>query len=176
MDTPRIRDATPADAAAVARIYNQGIAERQSTFETRPRSAEDVADWLRPGARHPVLVAERRGLLLGWANLSGYRARECYAGIAEFSIYFDREARGQGVGRVLMGALIDRARAEGFYKLVSRIFVENAASLALCRRSGFREVGIYQRHAQLDGVWRDVVIVERWLPEPPDAASKGDSA
>ena len=85
------------------------------------------------------------------------------AGIAEFSVYVAREARGRGAGRVAMNALIDAARAAWLWKLLSRVFVENEASRALLRSVGFREVGIYERHAQLDGVWRDVVIVERLL-------------
>jgi L-amino acid N-acyltransferase YncA len=168
-----IRAAVAADAEAIAAIYNQGIAERSSTFETRLRTAEDILGWLLPDG-YPVLVAERDGKVLGWANLSSYRPRACYACNAEFSIYLDRAARGRGLGAALLQALIDAARARGHSKLISRIFVDNAASRALCRRLGFREVGIYQRHAQLDGVWRDVVIVERWLlDDPPAAASDG---
>jgi phosphinothricin acetyltransferase len=160
-----IRRAVSDDAAAIAGIYNQGIAARHSTFETRPRTAEDIAVWLTPDQRYPVLVAEQDGALIGWANLSSYRPRECYAGIAEFSIYLDGDVQRRGVGARLLQALIDCARESGFHKLVSRIFPENVASLALCRKLGFRQVGSYQRHAQLDGVWRDVVIVERWLPD-----------
>jgi phosphinothricin acetyltransferase len=97
--------------------------------------------------------------------LSRYRPRECYAGIAEFSIYLDRSARGRGLGRQLLSALIDVAREHGYWKLVSRIFPSNAGSRALCRSCGFREVGTYEKHGRLDGQWRDVVIVERLIPE-----------
>ena len=158
----RARTATAADAAAIARIYNAGIDDRVATFETRHRSAEDVARWF--DGRHPIVVVEDdAGAILAFASTSDYRPRDCYAGIAEFSVYAAREARGRGAGRVAMNALIDAARAAGFWKLVSRVFPENAASLGLLRTLGFREVGTYQRHAQLDGVWRDVVIVERLL-------------
>ena len=92
-----------------------------------------------------------------------YRPREAYSGIAEFSVYAARRARGKGAGRAAMLALFDAAREGGFWKLVSRVFVENTASRALLRSVGFREVGTYQRHAQLDGIWRDVVIVEKLL-------------
>ena len=166
MTATLIRIAQLDDAAAIARIYNQGIAERASTFETRPRVAAEIAAWLAPEQTHPVLVAVQESTVLGWANLSGYRPRECYAGIAEFSIYLDRAARGQGIGASLLQALIDQAGERGFHKLVSRIFPENSASLALCRKLGFREVGRYERHAQLDGQWRDVLIVERSLHLP----------
>ncbi len=155
------RPATLADASAIAHIYNQGIEDRVATFETRLRSADDVRAWF--DGRHPIVVVEDDGAVVGFAATSTYRPRECYAGIAEFSVYVAREGRGRGVGRVAMLALIEAARAAGFWKLVSRVFPENTASLGLLRSVGFREVGVYQRHAQLDGVWRDVVIVERLL-------------
>jgi phosphinothricin acetyltransferase len=103
--------------------------------------------------------------VLAWAAASEYRPRECYAGIAEFSVYVDRDARGRGAGRRATEALIAACEAAGFWKLVSRVFPENAASRALLRRCGFREVGVYRRHAKLDGEWRDVVIVERLVGE-----------
>ncbi len=109
------------------------------------------------------MVVEDGGAILAFASTSDYRPRDCYAGIAEFSVYAAREARSRGAGRLAMNALIDAARAAGFWKLVSRVFPENAASLSLLRSVGFREVGLYRHHAQLDGVWRDVVIVERLL-------------
>ena len=162
------RAATPDDAAAIAAIYTQGIAERIATFETRPRTADDIAAWFND--RHPVVVvtAGEGGHIVAFAATSTYRPRDCYAGIAEYSVYVDRDARGQGAGRIALEALLDAARAAGFWKLVSRIFVENTASRALMRRTGFREVGIYRRHGQLDGVWRDVVIVEKLLDEDAD--------
>ncbi len=159
-----IRPATLGDAARIAEIHNQGIVERGATFETLPRTAEDVRQRL-TDARHPTLVAANADTILGWAALSSYRQRDCYAGVAELSIYLDRAARGRGVGRALLQALIAAARERGFYKLVSRIFLFNAASRALCRACGFREVGIYEKHGQLDGRWLDVVIVERLIPE-----------
>ena len=159
----RARRATPDDASAIARIYNDGIADRVATFETRPRSVADVQAWF--GGRHPVVVVEDGDQVVAFAATSAYRPRDCYAGIAEFSVYVAREVRGRGVGRATMEALIDAARGAGFWKLVSRVFVENAASRALLRAAGFREVGVYEKHGRLDGVWRDVVIVERLIPE-----------
>ncbi len=156
------RRATPADAAAIARIYNEGIEERIATFETRPRTAADVERWF--DGVHPVVVIEDDGgQIIAFASTSMYRPRECYGGIADFSVYAARAARGRGAGRAAMQALIDAARAAGFWKLVSRVFVENTASRGLLRSVGFREVGTYERHAKLDGVWRDVVIVEKLL-------------
>ena len=149
------------DAEAIARIYNQGIEGRQATFETALRSADDVARWF--DGRHPIVVVECEGVVVGFGSTSTYRPRACYAGIAEVSVYVDAAYRGRGVGRATFVALMDAARQAGFWKLVSRVFPENVASLALCDAVGFRRVGIYERHGQLDGVWRDVVIVERLL-------------
>ena len=159
------RPATEDDAAAIARIYNQGIAERGATFETQPRTIDDMTARLREQSRFPMLVADDDGTVIGWAGLSSYRTRACYSGIGEFSIYLDRAARGRGVGRTLLEALIDAARGRGYWKLVSRIFPFNAASRALCRACGFREVGVYEKHGRLDGQWMDVVIVERVISE-----------
>lgn len=156
------RPATLDEAPRIAAIYNQGIADRVATFETRPRTAEDIAGWF--DGIHPIVVVEDGGQVLAWAGTSPYRPRDCYAGIAEFSVYVDRAARGRGAGRRAMAALLAAAEAAGFWKLVSRVFVENTASRALLRAVGFREVGIYEKHARLDGVWRDVVIVERLIP------------
>ena len=161
--TLRIRPAAADDAPAIAEIYNHGIRGRQSTFETRERTPGDVLPWL-DDARHPVLVAvDGGGAVVGWVAASTYRPRECYAGIAEFSVYVHPQARGQRVGDRLMAAFIPACEAAGCWKLLSRIFPENTASRALCARHGFREVGTYVRHAVLDGAWRDVVIVERLL-------------
>jgi L-amino acid N-acyltransferase YncA len=158
----KTRDAAVADASAIARIYNEGIDDRVATFETRHRVPGDVVEWL--DGHHPVVVVEDDdGELIAFAATSTYRPRECYAGIAEFSVYAARAARGRGAGRVAMEALFAAARAAGFWKLVSRVFVENTASRSLLRSLGFREVGVYERHGQLDGVWRDVVIVEKLL-------------
>ena len=160
-----MRAALPADAPTIAAIYNEGIRSRASTFETRERTREDILHWFE-SPRHPILVAEKNGEVVGWAAASTYRSRECYAGVAEFSIYISAVAQGRGVGNSLMSAFILACTDAGFWKLLSRIFPENKASLALCKRHGFREVGIYEKHAQLDGVWRDVIIVERLLLFP----------
>ncbi|MDR7419602.1 MAG: arsinothricin resistance N-acetyltransferase ArsN1 [Armatimonadota bacterium] len=157
-----VRLAEPRDAASIADIYNQGIRDRIATFETRERTADDILRWL-GDPRHPVLVAERDGRVGGWISASRYRDRECYAGIAEFSVYVARDVRGQGVGDALMRAFLPACEAAGLWKVLSRIFPENTASLRLCERHGFRQVGVYRRHAQLDGVWRDVIVVERLL-------------
>jgi phosphinothricin acetyltransferase len=156
----------PGDAADIARIWNEGIADRVATFETEPRTAEGIARWMREKEPHyPTVVVERGGGVIAWAAASQYRPRECYDGVGEFSVYVAREARGHGTGRVAMDALITASERSGLWKLVSRVFPENVASLALLRAVGFREVGTYRRHAKLDGAWRDVVIVERLIGE-----------
>lgn len=165
MNPANIRPARPGDAPAIAEIYNQGIADRSATFETEPRSPADIDRRLREEKQFPLLIAEQGGEVIGWAALSSYRPRACYAGIAEFSIYLERRARGRGLGRPLLEALIEAARLRGYWKLVSRIFPFNTASRALCRACGFREVGVYHKHARLDGRWLDVVIVERLIEE-----------
>jgi phosphinothricin acetyltransferase len=155
------RDASPSDAAAIAAIYNQGIEDRIATFETRPRSAADVERWF--DGIHPIVVVEDGGAILGFASTSTYRPRDCYAGIAEFSVYVAREARRRGAGVIAMNALMEAARRAGFWKLVSRVFPHNRASLGLLDSLGFRRVGVYEKHGQLDGVWLDAVIVEKLL-------------
>jgi L-amino acid N-acyltransferase YncA len=158
------RIATADDAAAITRIYNQGIEERIATFETEPRSVEQMAAQLREkGDRYPTVVVERDGEIVAWAGFGGYRSRPCYAGIGEHSVYVAREARGAGAGLVALQALLAAAEERGFWKLLSRIFPENVASLALHRKAGFSEVGVYRRHGKLDGAWRDCVIVEKLL-------------
>jgi L-amino acid N-acyltransferase YncA len=157
----QVRSATPNDAAAIADIYNQGPEDRVATFETRFRSAEDVQAWF--DGIHPDLVVENESEIIAFASTSAYSARECYAGIAECSAYVKRDKRGRGAGRLVLESLIRAAEEAGFWKLVSRVFVDNKASRALIGSLGFREVGIYEKHAKLDGVWRDVIIVERLI-------------
>lgn len=154
----RVRLATPADAAEMAVIYNQGIEDRVGTFETELRTEAMVASWF--DGSHPIVVVEEEGTAIAYASTSLYRPRPCYAGIAEFSVYVRRDWRGKGAGRLAMKRLLHESEAAGFWKLVSRVFVENAASRGLLRSLGFREVGVYEKHGQLDGIWRDVAIVE----------------
>jgi L-amino acid N-acyltransferase YncA len=158
----RTRAATIADAAGIAEIYNQGIADRVATFETEPRSAAHIAAWFTSG--NLVVVAENGETgLVAFAASFPYSSRPCYSGIGEFSLYVRRDYRGRGAGRVVLAALIEAAAAAGLHKLTSRVFPENVPSRALLKRLGFDEIGIHRRHGQLDGVWRDCVVVERLL-------------
>ena len=158
----RTRSATLADAAAIAAIYNEGIADRIATFETEPRSAEQITEWFT--GRRLVIVAETEETgLVAFVTSSPYSHRACYAGICEFSVYVRRDYRGRGAGRGVLAALTEAATAAGLHKLTSRVFPENIASRALLKGLGFEEIGIHRRHGKLDGVWRDCVIIERLL-------------
>jgi L-amino acid N-acyltransferase YncA len=168
----RVRAAEQEDAAAVAEIYNQGIEDRVATFETEPRSPAQVRAALAGSGRLPAVVAEREAEVVAFAWTSTYRPRPCYDGVAEFSVYVRRDARGSGAGRAALAGLLDACEAAGFSKLVSRIFPENAASRALCRSLGFREVGTYVRHGRLDGAWRDCVVVEKLIGEAADLSTR----
>ena len=160
-----IRDATADDAAAIARIYNQGIEDRVATLETETRTAEERASWL--GARerrHPVLVAtDGDGVVLGWGSLNAFNPRPAYDHVADFSVYVAREQRGRGIGDALLGTLKERARMVGYHKLVLAAIPTNAAGMRLYERHGFTTVGIYHEQGQLDGGWVDVIVMEKIL-------------
>jgi phosphinothricin acetyltransferase len=152
---------TPADWSAVERIYAEGIATGDATFETEPPSWEEFDAGRLPGHR---LVAVEDGEVVGWVALSPTSRRECYAGVVEHSIYVAESARGRGIGRALMDALFASADAAGIWTIQTSIFPENTASVALHERTGFRVVGRRERIAQLDGVWRDTLLLERRSP------------
>lgn len=156
------RPANSRDAEAIARIYNEGIEERIATFETRPRTAGEIEAWFE--GEHPVVVVEEDGAVIAFANASAYSPRECYSGVAEFGVYTAGEARGRGAATLAMRALISASEEAGYWKLVARVFVENEPSRKLLHSLGFRELGTHEKHAKLDGVWRDVVVVERLMP------------
>lgn len=155
-----VRPAGPADAAAVARIYNEGIEDRNATFETRLRTAADMQARI---ADEPMIVAERSGAVVGFASWVPYSPRQAYAGVGDYTVYVARDARGGRVGSALMGQLVIDAEAAGMWKLMSRIFTTNDASIALAHRHGFRDVGLHLSHARLDGRFRDVLVVELLL-------------
>jgi phosphinothricin acetyltransferase len=164
-----LRAATRDDVPALTAIYNEGIAGREATFETRPREEKEVAAWLEEDL--PLVVAEDAdGGIAGFARLSAYSDRCVYSGVGEHGVYVRQAARGGGIGRALLRALCDEAERAGYYKLTARIFTTNAASLALHRAAGFDEVGVQRRHGKLDGEWRDCVLVERLLGEATNVA------
>jgi L-amino acid N-acyltransferase YncA len=157
-----VRHAEARDCEAVAAIYNRGIAERQATFETRARRPNEIAGWLEEGRPFLVAVDEDQEVL-GFARVSAYSTRRAYAGVGEHAVYVAPQARGRGVGVKLLDALAEAAESAGYYKLTSRVFTTNGASLKLHRAAGFTEVGVQRRHGRLDGEWKDTILVERLL-------------
>ena len=152
-----IRELRPDDWPAVREIYEEGIRGGDATFETEPPS------WEQWDAAHTQvrLVAERRRAVVGWAALAPVSDRCCYGGVGEVSVYVAEAARGAGLGRSLLGELVERSEHAGYWTLTAGVFPENEASLRLHRACGFREVGVRERLGELGGVWRDVVLLER---------------
>jgi L-amino acid N-acyltransferase YncA len=151
-----IRELEAKDWPAVRTIFEEGIASGQATFETAAPSWES---W--DGAHSLRLVAEEDGEVLGWAALSPYSARPAYSGVAEESVYVAARARGRGVGRALLTALVDRSERAGIWTLQAGVFPENRASVTLHLGCGFRVVGVRERIGRLNGEWRDVLLLER---------------
>lgn len=158
MSEPVINEMRPADWESVQAIYADGIATRQATFELEPPSWEAWDASHLPYAR---LVARKHEEVVGWAALGPVSRRQAYAGVAEVSVYVAQHHRGMGVGRRLLEALIPLSEQNGIWSLQAVMFPENAGSLALHRRCGFREVGRRERIGRLDQVWRDTVLLER---------------
>ena len=162
----KIRPARVEDAKEIARIYNQGVQDRAATFENAFVTPEERYLWLvaRP-EKYPVMVAEVKHTMMGWASLAPYSPRACYSGIAELSIYIDRSLRGHGVGQELMKAMQQAAREKGYYKLIGRVMAENEPGRKLCQVTGWKEVGVHEKHGKLEGVWHDLVLVEFLMSE-----------
>lgn len=157
-DDVTVRALQPGDWPAVRRIYGEGIATGIATFETTvPSRASLDAKWL-PDHRW---VAELDGEVVGWTAASPVSTRDCYAGVAETSVYVAEGHRGRGVGKALLHKQVTAADAAGLWTLQSAIFTENRASIALHHAAGYRTVGIRERIAQRDGVWHDTVFIER---------------
>jgi phosphinothricin acetyltransferase len=161
----RLRLASPSDAEAICRIYNQGIEDRVATLETELRTPDERRQWLTSrDARHPVIVAEADpSTTIAWASLNVFNAREAYRFVADISVYVERGWRGKGVGRALLEKLTELGRTHGYHKLVLSAFPGNARGTALYARSGFRTVGIYHEQGQLDGKWVDTIVMEKLL-------------
>jgi phosphinothricin acetyltransferase len=152
-----IRALRPDDWPAVRGIYEEGIRGGDATFET------ETPSWKRWDAAHPELrlVAERVGVVAGWAALSPASARRCYRGVGEVSVYVAERVRGEGLGRALLAELVERSEQAGCWTLTAGVFPENEASVRLHEACGFRQVGVRERLGEAGGVWRDVVLLER---------------
>jgi L-amino acid N-acyltransferase YncA len=160
----QIRRAQAHDVAGIAEIFNKVLEDRAATFETRPATPENVERWI---ADDIVIVAEHGSALVGWAKAGPYADRHYYDGVREATLYVAREARRIGVGHALLEGLAVEAAGQGAHKLVGKVFSSNEGSIALLGGLGWREVGVHHRHGELDGEWKDVLVVEKLL-EPPD--------
>ena len=153
-----IRYMTSQDAETVLDIYRQGLATGEASFETETPSWQA---WQAKYLDFSRLVWEQKGIVLGWAALTPVSARDCYRGVCEISVYVDLDHQFRGIGSKLMIRLIEDSEDNGIWTLMSSIFPENGATRQMHLRQGFREVGIRQRIAQRNGVWRDTLILER---------------
>ena len=153
-----IEKMTDADWDAVRAIYLEGIATRNATFETESPSWDTWNNNHRPDCR---LVARSNEKILSWAVLSLVSRRPVYSGVAEVSVYVAADARGMGVGKALLGSLINASEKAGIWSLQAGLFKENSASITLHKGVGFREIGFQERKGSMDGVWRDVLLMER---------------
>ena len=165
MSAVTIRPMTAADAPAVLAVYQAGLDGGDASFEdTAPSWAAFDAGRLRD---HRLIAADQAGTVLGWVAVSAVSSRAVYAGVVEHSVYVDPAARGRGVARALLEALIEATEAAGIWTIQSGVFPENTASLALHRACGFRIVGVRERvgrHRARADRWRDVVFLERRSP------------
>jgi phosphinothricin acetyltransferase len=148
----------PGDWVAVRTIYAEGIATRQATFEVEAPSWEA---WDATHLSFARLVAREGETVVGWAALSPVSRRQAYAGVAEVSVYVAKDLRGTGLGRQLLEALIAKSEQHGIWSLQAVMFPENAGSVALHLRCGFRQVGRRERIGKLDGAWRDTILLEK---------------
>lgn len=153
-----IRPMTPDDWPAVRAIYEDGIATGHATFQT---SAPSWDEWSADHLANCRLVAEDDGRIVGWAALTKVSGRCVYAGVAEISVYVSSAVRGRGIGRALLEELVRESERNGLWTLQAGIFPENAASVAIHERCGFRIVGRRERLGQMNGAWRDVLLLER---------------
>src|SRR5262245_36991655 len=153
-----IRELREEDWPAVREIFEQGIAGRNATFETEAPSWDT---WNRSQLDGQRWVAVEGGRVVGWVAAHSVSPRPCYRGVVEHSVYVDEEFHGRGIGRALLERLFESTEADGIWTIQTGVFPENEASLKLHERSGFRVVGTQERLGKLDGVWRDVVVLER---------------
>ena len=168
-ERPSVRRAVESDLAAIGRIYNEGIVDRVATLDLDPKSDDDMRAWWRDhDERHPVLVAERAGAIVGWTSLNRYSDRCAHLGIADLSVYVARASRASGVGAALLVALEAAAIELGYHKIVLFTFGFNENGQRLYLGRGFKEVGVFRNHGRLDGRFVDVMAMEKLLGSQPD--------
>ncbi|CAM3389995.1 arsinothricin resistance N-acetyltransferase ArsN1 family A [Paenibacillus lupini] len=159
-----VRGATPSDVQRILTIYNQGIEDRIATLEVEPKDTVYMEGWFNNRSeRYSVLVAIKEDAIVNWASLNKYSPRSAYDGVAELSIYIEREHRGQGVGSILLTELEKTALRNSFYKIVLFTFSFNGKGQGLYRKQGYREVGIFYKHGILDGNFVDVMVMDKIL-------------
>jgi len=162
MEEIGLRDATAADVPSICSIHNQGIEDRVATLDVDPHTLDEQTEWFRRhGPRHPVIVAESAGGIIGWASLNQFSARPAYRFVADLSVYIERQWRGKGVGTLLLQEIEARAHTLGYHKIVLAAFPFNQAGRRLYERFGFRMVGIYREQGLIDGRWVDTIIMEK---------------
>jgi L-amino acid N-acyltransferase YncA len=161
----KVREAKLSDIPYLANIYNQGIEDRIATLETKLRDSNDMEEWLTArDERYKVLVIEDNSTTVkGWASINVFNSRCCYSGIGDLSIYIERDKRGKGLGKILLGRLLDAAKEQDFNKLVLNTFEFNDVGKRLYRTLGFREVGTYINQGILDGKFVNITIMEKLI-------------
>ncbi len=159
-----IRHAEEKDLTSILSIYNQGIEDRIATLETDAKDSAFINQWFQNhGERFPILVAESNGNLVGWGSLNPFNPRKAYDGVADLSIYIERESRGKGIGNALLKAIENEAIQHQFHKIVLSTFPFNLLGQSLYERLGYREVGTYKNQGIIDGKYVDVMIMEKLL-------------
>ena len=162
-----IREATENDQSALTNIYNSAVAERQAAPDLTPRTSEERQAWWQAhqDSRYPILVAEEAGTVQGYAALSSWVSGDVYAHTAEVGLYLAPDVQGRGLGTRLMQALLAEAARRGLHAVVARVWADNAASLALCRRCGFETIGVQPEVGRRRGAWEDCVVLQHTFPE-----------
>lgn len=160
-----LRAAREADVPAITEIFNQGVEDGVATLDP-PHTVAQRLEWFSShGPAEPVIVAESAGKVVGWASLSRWSTRVCYDSVKELSIYVRRDRRGTGVGEAMLSRLLEVGRELGLHKVILYCFPENTSAVALYRRVGFVDVGVYHHHGVRNGVWHDILAMERHLAE-----------
>ncbi|PLT28189.1 arsinothricin resistance N-acetyltransferase ArsN1 family A [Peribacillus deserti] len=164
MNDIRIRNANRRDLDQIMTIYNEGIVDRIATLETEEKDQQYMLDWFdKHGDRYKAIVAEMEDVVVGWASLNIYNARIAYNGVADLSVYIQREYRGKGIGGKLISAIEVLAKEKAFHKIVLSTFPFNELGQSLYKKMGFRIVGVYKNQGLLDGSFVDVMAMEKLL-------------